>query len=351
MPGESAQREYERQGANRRGRVRRSWRSIVVAVVAAFPIGWLVSIVLMSVAMSMIESVVPGGDQSFSVHLPPHVVSFAMGIAFAVRAATMLLAPSQAELAWGKGAEGERVVGTALDALSNDVVRVLHDRKIPGLRANIDHVAVTPAGVFTIDAKRYSGRLEVRARGRQIWIKGRNRSNLLEQARNQTRTVTTVLENSGLEGVPVTPVLCFVETELPWLLAPKQVAGVLVTTPKKLPKALFDAGARRSATQLDPSRLPTVVATLDAALVPAAAGAVRRERSECAELCAADLASPIAGRIPLAAAASPPPLCDRCGGQMVNRQRRRDGSPFYGCSNFPQCRHTRPFDGARAPHP
>jgi hypothetical protein len=239
MPGESARREYERQGANRRGRVRRSWRSIVVAVVAAFPIGWLVSIVLMSVAMSMIESVVPGGDQSFSVHLPPHVVSFAMGIAFAVRAATMLLAPSQAELAWGKGAEGERVVGTALDALSNDVVRVLHDRKIPGLRANIDHVAVTPAGVFTIDAKRYSGRLEVRARGRQIWIKGRNRSNLLEQARNQTRTVTTVLENSGLEGVPVTPVLCFVETELPWLLAPKQVAGVLVTTPKKLPKALL----------------------------------------------------------------------------------------------------------------
>jgi hypothetical protein len=346
MAGESAQREYERKRANRRGRVHRSWRSIIVAVVIAFAVGWLFPIVLMSVAMSMIESVVAGGEQSYSVHVPPHVVSLAVGLAFAARAATMLLAPSQAELAWGKGAQGERVVGAALDALSNDAVRVLHDRKIPGSRANIDHIAVTPAGVFTVDAKRYSGRLEVRARGREIWIKGRNRTKLLEQARKQTQTVTSVLENAGLEGVPVTPVLCFVGTELPWLLAPKQVAGVLVTTPQKLRKRLLTLAPGE--TPLDPSRLPSLVAALDAALVPAAAGKVGPAGNGCAELDAVD-----AGRPALAAAPAPSaaPSCDRCGGQMVNRQRRTDGSPFYGCSNFPACRNTKPFDGARTPLP
>jgi hypothetical protein len=347
VAGESAQREYERQRANRRGRVRRSWRSIIVSVVIAFAVGWLVPIVLMSAAMSMIESVAAGGEQSLSVHVPPLVVSWVSGLAFAARAATMLLAPSQAELAWGKGAQGERVVGAALDALSNDGVRVLHDRKIPGCRANIDHVAVTPAGVFTVDAKRYSGRLEVRARGREIWIKGRNRSNLLEQARSQTQTVTSVLENAGLEGVPVTPVLCFVETELPWLLAPKQVAGVLMTTPQKLHKRLLRP-APPGVMPLNPSRLPTVVATLDAALVPAVAGKVGPGGDECAELGAVDAGRPALAATPTPSAA---PSCDRCGGQMVNRQRRRDGSPFYGCSNFPACRYTKPLDGARPPLP
>jgi hypothetical protein len=347
MAGESAQREYERQRADRRGRVRRSWRSILVAVVIAFAVGWLLSIMLMSIAMSMIESVVPGGDQSLSVHLPPPVVSLAVALGFAARAATMLLAPTRAELAWRKGAQGERVVGAALDAMRNDAVQVLHDRKIPGSRANIDHVAITPAGVFTIDAKRYAGRLEVRGRGRQIWIKGRNRSKLLEQAWHQTQTVTAILENADLEGVPVTPVLCFVETELPWLLAPKQVAGVLVTSPRKLPKRILTP----EGAPLDAARLSTIVAALDAALVPAEAGTARPGGPEREELDATASGSTAAGRVVLGATPAAPPSCRRCGEQMVTRQRRRDGSPFYGCSNFPQCRHTQAVEGAGAPQP
>jgi hypothetical protein len=33
---------------------------------------------------------------------------------------------------------------------------------MPGSRANIDHIAVAPSGVFVIDAKRYKRRIEVR---------------------------------------------------------------------------------------------------------------------------------------------------------------------------------------------
>jgi len=34
----------------------------------------------------------------------------------------------------------------------------LHDRKVPGTRANIDHLVITPWDVWTIDAKRYVGK-------------------------------------------------------------------------------------------------------------------------------------------------------------------------------------------------
>lgn len=61
----------------------------------------------------------------------------------------------QSTTAWNSGALGEERLGQGLDALASDTVRFLHDRRIPGTRANIDHLAVTSVGVLVIDAKRY----------------------------------------------------------------------------------------------------------------------------------------------------------------------------------------------------
>lgn len=36
-------------------------------------------------------------------------------------------------------------------------------------------------------------------------------------------------------------------------------------------------------------------------------------------------------------------LCPRCRKPMVARQRAGDGHPFYGCSDYPTCRGTRPM--------
>ena len=58
---------------------------------------------------------------------------------------------------WATGAVGEQTLGRALDALSTAGVLVLHDRRLPGSKANIDHIAVTANGVWVIDAKRYRG--------------------------------------------------------------------------------------------------------------------------------------------------------------------------------------------------
>ena len=67
--------------------------------------------------------------------------------------------------AWAYGAKGERALGHLLDPLRDEGMAVLHDRRIPGSRANIDHLVISPAPVFVIDAKNYKGRVERRVRG------------------------------------------------------------------------------------------------------------------------------------------------------------------------------------------
>lgn len=70
----------------------------------------------------------------------------------------------QSTRAWDAGAAGEERLGCRLSDLAAEDLRVLHDRRIPGSRANIDHLAVTPTGVWVIDAKKYQGRPQPRSR-------------------------------------------------------------------------------------------------------------------------------------------------------------------------------------------
>ncbi len=54
------------------------------------------------------------------------------------------------------GLQGEQIVGGVLDRLSSDGLRVFHDLEVkrPGAKPwNIDHVALTPAGVFVFETK------------------------------------------------------------------------------------------------------------------------------------------------------------------------------------------------------
>ena len=52
-----------------------------------------------------------------------------------------------------------------LDPLRDEGLAVLHDRRIPYSKANIDHLIVAPWGVFIVDAKNYKGKVETRNRG------------------------------------------------------------------------------------------------------------------------------------------------------------------------------------------
>jgi len=60
---------------------------------------------------------------------------------------------------WRRGAEGEEVVGQVLEGLAADGWHVLHDVSFG--RGNIDHIAIGPGGVFTVETKSHGGRLSV----------------------------------------------------------------------------------------------------------------------------------------------------------------------------------------------
>lgn len=65
-----------------------------------------------------------------------------------------------------KGAVGEERVAQILQERLGDSAVLLHDRKVPGTRGNIDHIAIAAcSGVWIIDAKRYKGKVEKRDKG------------------------------------------------------------------------------------------------------------------------------------------------------------------------------------------
>ena len=56
-------------------------------------------------------------------------------------------------------------------------------------------------------------------------------------------------------------------------------------------------------------------------------------------------ASPSVPKVPASPPvdAEPPPACPQCSVPMVRRSNRRTGQPFWGCTEYPRCKGTRPF--------
>jgi hypothetical protein len=150
----------------------------------------------------------------------------------------------QSTKAWATGAVGEERLGGRLDSLVSDAVAVLHDRCIPGTKANIDHIAITQAGIWVIDAKRYKGRPELKIEG---GILRPRVEKVLVGRRDCTKLVDGVLKQTELVGdvvghLPVTGSLCFVEADWPLIGGAFTTRGVHVLWPKRLAKLLVEGG-------------------------------------------------------------------------------------------------------------
>jgi len=139
--------------------------------------------------------------------------------------------------AWARGAEGERRVAAFLDRIVGEAGTTFHDRKVPGTRGNIDHLVVARSGIWIIDAKHYSGRVEQRDVGGllrkdlRLFVGGRDRTALAEGMEWQVLAVTRVIATAD---VPVRAALCFVDCEWGLLAKPFVQCDVLIAPPKKL---------------------------------------------------------------------------------------------------------------------
>jgi hypothetical protein len=90
-----------------------------------------------------------------------------------------------------RGAKGEEHVGGLLDELAAKGWHVLHDADFG--RGDIDHVAIGPAGVFTVETKSHPGPISV----------GRMHGGVLRQARAQSRLLERTI------GMAVQPLIVY----------------------------------------------------------------------------------------------------------------------------------------------
>jgi hypothetical protein len=153
------------------------------------------------------------------------------------------------EQAWATGAKGEEELAACLANRCPEAI-VLHDRRLPGSRANIDHLAIAPSGVHVIDAKRYKGKIEVRKPffgDPQLVIAGRDKTKLVTSLERQVEAVRSTLESIAPD-VPVKACFCFVNpagqaggSGVP-LMRTLSIKGHPLLYPRKLAKRLNEPG-------------------------------------------------------------------------------------------------------------
>jgi hypothetical protein len=152
--------------------------------------------------------------------------------------------PSPEARAWRRGAVGERRTARLLGRLERHGWAVLHDLVVPGSRANIDHLAIGPGGVFVIDSKLYSGKLHL-APGGSLWHGRYPMAPVLRAVRFEADQAAQVLATTGVEVVPLVAVH---GAQVPW--GKLVVEGVPVVGARRLPELL-----RHLPTTLGPERV------------------------------------------------------------------------------------------------
>lgn len=171
----------------------------------------------------------------------------------------------QSTRAWERGSIGEQKLAEAFAGL--DGVTVLHDRRVRGTRGNIDHIVISPAGVFVVDAKRYAGLIRIRDRGGffnrddRLYVGSRDCSQLAANMDWQVSAVKDALRGADIDVSPslVTPVLCFVDGEWPLIRPPEAYKGVRLEGKRSIKKLV--GGAR----QLDDEQVGRIAQILDIA--------------------------------------------------------------------------------------
>jgi hypothetical protein len=134
----------------------------------------------------------------------------AVGVLFT--AASLWVAPSHVT-AWSTGATGEERVGPLLETLQERGWFILHDRRVPGARENIDHLAIGPAGIVVVETKSYKG--DIRMRDGVLRINGR-RVEFFAQVERQIAAVERALETDKVVGV-----ITVLRADFPWRSRPK----------------------------------------------------------------------------------------------------------------------------------
>ena len=151
--------------------------------------------------------------------------------------ANFVLGDTQDTKNWKQGAIGERKVGETLDAVCKEFgYRALHDRAIPGSKANIDHILVSDRGVIIIDAKNYTGMVRIDEQGgilsplvTTLYVGTRKQTKLVVGVKKQVSLVAAELKKAKFD-IPAVGALAFHQADWPLFFKPTLIDGVLINS-------------------------------------------------------------------------------------------------------------------------
>src|SRR5207249_1756486 len=110
-----------------------------------------------------------------------------------------------------------------------------------------DHLVVSGAGVFVIDAKNYQGHVARQMRGgwfsgeERLYVGRRDKTSLVTAMAKQSDAVEAVLADA-FSGVPITRVICFTAADWPLFARPLRFGDVHVVWADALVKLVRARG-------------------------------------------------------------------------------------------------------------
>jgi hypothetical protein len=262
--GRPAQRELERRRARDGARRKQRW-GFWLAVTLATPVVVFVGLRLGVPALheyvgETLRSSAEGLEDTSWEPLPDDTLNLLAGagaVAASVSMSQALWGRRRSTEAWGIGADGERRTARDLDRLGPGY-HVLHDLRLPGSRANIDHLVIGPTGVFTVETKHRKATVVVGRKG--VTCAGRTMRPAVDQATRQADAVSAAL------GIAARPVVAIQGGGLEvrgWGAKPV-VDGVRFCTGRQLSKVLSAGPAGLTADQV-----ATLHARASTAIAPA----------------------------------------------------------------------------------
>jgi hypothetical protein len=178
----------------------------------------------------------------YLTHAPRHPILFSIIAAIAVAAASWRSVDVRSRVRrLRQGRDGERAVGQFLERLRVGNAQVFHD--VPGEGFNLDHVVISPHGLYAIETKTYSKpwpEARVTVDGDSVKIAGQipDRDPIVQVSLAARWLADKLHESTGkrlaVRGIVVFPGW-FVEQRFPrgpvWVLEPKMLPGVIEQEP------------------------------------------------------------------------------------------------------------------------
>jgi hypothetical protein len=162
------------------------------------------------------------------------------------------------ESRWARKARSEERARRLERLLAGSGVRLLSDRRVPGARATVDHLAIGPRGVTVIDAVHEPGRARI-VDGRLL-VDGEDRTTLVRDVQRQVAVVRLGLAASP--DLPVHGAICWVEPDGVPRVRKLALSGVSIDGPRALAEELRRPGP------VSPRRMRHIASVLDRRLPP-----------------------------------------------------------------------------------